>query len=396
MAELPNRSEEMLKYVPGYYRGSKYYQAQNTAKGREFDIMRAIMDDLPNQLVPQKATWGLVLWEEFLEITPAPGESLVSRRMNVMKKYSNVQLVTPISMERMIWAMANARVDIIRNVAPYTFKVQIKEESLDSNIAAIREVLEEFKEAHMAYVLAVFLGTVRTGERFVPRVTNRMSVYWYRDWILNGEYDLNGEQLLNAVFPPFYRVINRLRAKSKERFLNVKAGNTMRFELEEQFLAAVRNGFTFYWWENGKHLLNGRYILDGSYLLDTEFPPYDTRSIHTLNLPVYEAVDVKAVNNRAGIINRPHANIRSVYRAFFCWWGDKEKVLNGKYDLDGVENLDKVLSEYECKTSHLATMRIDEGVEASVTIKNNLWYLDGTYNLDGSNKLNAYEIKEEL
>ena len=354
------------------------------------------MDDLPNQLVPQKATWGLVLWEEFLEITPAPGESLVSRRMNVMKKYSRILKVTPISMERTILSMAHAKVDIIRNVAEYTFKVQLREESLDADIGAIREVLEEFKEAHMAYLLAIFLGTIRTGEKFIPRVTHRMSMYWYRDWILNGEYDLNGEKLLNAVFPPFYRVVNRLLMKQKERFLNARAGNVMYFKLPEKFSVAVRNGFAFYWWENGRHLLNGRYLLDGSYLLDTEFPPYDARSIHTLKLPIFEAVKAKLVNNRASIVNRPHADMRSVYRAFFCWWGDKEKILNGKYNLDGEENLDKVLSEYECKTSHLATMRIGEEVGVSVTIKNNLWYLDGSYNLDGSNKLNAYEMKEEL
>lgn len=63
-----SRSEEMLKYVEGYYRESKYYLAQNNAKGEELNISHAILEDLPNQFNPQTATWGLRLWDELLEI----------------------------------------------------------------------------------------------------------------------------------------------------------------------------------------------------------------------------------------------------------------------------------------------------------------------------------------
>lgn len=466
--ETPKRSDEMLKYVPGYYRGSKHYLAQNEAKGREFDILRAIMDDLPNQFFPQTATWGLKLWEEFLGITPKAGESLAVRRMNVMKKNSHIQKVTPISLERMIWFMATAKVDIIRNVALYTFKVQLREESLDADLAAIREVVEEYKEAHMAYLMAIFLGTIRTGERFVPRVINRMSIFWYTDWILDGKYSLDGEKRLDAVFPPFYRIVNRLMVQHKEYFRNATVNHALQFEISEYFSIGTENLFAFYWWGDNNRLLNGRHLLDGSYMLNTVFPPYNTWSTHVLELPIYEAVKGKTVNNRGIVINHPYAENRSVqrmifywwgdligilngiykldgslhldtmlsaYRAsislryrsmvresylvqmanylgkvrgqesvsaqsqqrmMFCWWGDKEKILNGKYLLDGEEELDKEFAPYKCKTSHRATVQIEEAADACVTIKNNLWYLDGTYSLDGTNKLNAYELKEEL
>lgn len=464
----PDRSEEMLQTVPQYYRGSKHYLAQNNAKGQEFNIMRAIIDDMPNQFNPQTATWGLRFWEEFLEITPTYGEALAVRRLNVLKKSSSIKKVTPISLERMIWNMAQARVSIIRNVARYTFRVYLHEESVDESISAIREVVEEYKEAHMAYNMAVFLGTIHTNEKFLPKVTHRMVMFWYADWILNGRYRMDGQRLLDTVFPPLYRMINRLNVYHNELFNKFTLSHLTSVKNTECFRCLIRNVLSFYWWGDGNHLLNGRYLLDGTYLLSTVFPPYNAISTHRAKLPIVESVKVRTVNNRAAIRNTPKANITSVQkmiiywwgdlerilngyrivdgnanldmvfppyflqithrwktsilesiclkmfytlgeiknamrapvnnlqRVMFCWWGDKAKILNGGYLLGGETQLNKEFPPYETTIANRFKVTHREETEATVTIKNNLWYMDGTYSLDGSNKLNAYELKEEL
>ncbi len=50
----------------------------------------------------------------------------------------------------------------------------------------------------------------------------------------------------------------------------------------------------------------------------------------------------------------------------------------------------------DTKTVLLLEAENTEDTELGIDIKNNLWYLDGTYDLDGAKVLNAYEIKEKL
>lgn len=148
--DIPNRSAEMLQYVPRYYSNSRHYQAQNNAKGKEFDIIRAITDDLPNQLNPQTATWGLVLWEEFLDLD-GENKSIEERRNQIILK-SLTSYITPISLERLLKSITKTEVWVTNNVAPYTFSIEI---STDNNVAVnfdnIVTVVEDVKPAHLAY-----------------------------------------------------------------------------------------------------------------------------------------------------------------------------------------------------------------------------------------------------
>lgn len=148
--DIPNRSAEMLRYVPKYYSNSRHYQVQNNAKGKEFDIIRAITDDLPNQLNPQTATWGLILWEEFLDLD-GENKSIEERRNQIILK-SLTSYITPISLERLLKSITKTEVWVTNNVAPYTFSIEI---STDNNVAInfdnIVTVVEDVKPAHLAY-----------------------------------------------------------------------------------------------------------------------------------------------------------------------------------------------------------------------------------------------------
>lgn len=148
--DIPDRSAEMLKYVSGYYSYSKHYLAHNNAKGQEFDIIRSIVDDMPNQFNPQTATWGLRLWEEFLDLD-GEGKSIEERRNQIILK-SLTSYITPISLERLLKSITKTNVWVTNNIAPYTFSVEI---STDNNVAInydnIVKVVEDVKPAHLAY-----------------------------------------------------------------------------------------------------------------------------------------------------------------------------------------------------------------------------------------------------
>lgn len=151
-AEVFDRSAEMLRYVPGYYRESKFYNAQNTAKGYEFDILRTIIDDFYYQFNPQTATWCLGLWEELLGIK-SENRGIEERRTNIMANIMLLPKITPISLERLISSVTGTKVRVINNVAPYVFAIDIYTEEKPTyiNYDSVVNLVEDVKPAHLAY-----------------------------------------------------------------------------------------------------------------------------------------------------------------------------------------------------------------------------------------------------
>lgn len=388
-----NRSEEMLKYVEGYYRESKYYLSQNNAKGEELNILHAILEDLPNQFNPQTATWGLRLWDELLEIDGGI-QSVEERRARVMMKLIALPRITPISLERLIKNIAKANVDIIRNVSPYTFQIRVREDSLDCNSSLIRQIVEDYKEAHMAFYQDYYLGRIRVIEHFYLKIMHRMTIYWFRqDCLLNGSHLLNGDMKLGFVFPPYRLLVrNRYTAVILEHFLANAMRNTFWVETTER--AEIRGflRFAFYWWSGAKVLLNGKNFLDGETFLNQEFPPYKMFLRNRFTVAIPEAFDSRIIWNTFGMKNEEKAVIRSVFRSVIYWWSG---ALNGRYQLDGKENLGNGLPEYKMKNTNRFQVYNQESISPpTVTITHNLWHLDGTFLMDGSQVMDAYQIKE--
>lgn len=209
-----NRSEVMLSYVEDYYKNSKYYSAQNNAKGKELDQIHTILEELPYQFNPQTATWGLKLWEELYGLKYY-SEDMEARRNQVLQKMLAVTIITPISLERFLSKVFFVPVHIIRNVAPYTFQIQINYEDVIFEIRKFRIIVEEHKEAHMAYQLQakydlrfeididISLAFVLQSD-FYPRY-NLKTLLLDGTWKLDGTYLLNGYQSDQTIdFYPLY------------------------------------------------------------------------------------------------------------------------------------------------------------------------------------------------
>ena len=390
-----SRADWMMGYVESYYRESLFYTAQNNAKGEELDIIHAIIEDMPNQFNPQTATWGLGLWEEMLGIGRST-EDIAERRSRVMMKLLTLQRITPISLERLIKNVAGANVDIIRNIAPYTFQVRIRDDSLDCSSGLIRRIVEDYKEAHMAFYQAYYLGQIVLKEQFYFKTIHRMAVYWFGEQgILNGGFLLDGSRLLNTEFPPYHmKVRNLFSVFNSENVYLKKINNAFAFTTKEKFPVLIIHTFTCYWWGETKHILNGKYFLDGGICLDRFFPPYKLKVFHRAALALQGLISVKAMWNTFRMENALKFEIRSLFRYKICWW---EGALNGKYKLDGERNLDNGFPEYKAKVTHRGEVAAREAFSApTVTVTHNLWYLDGAVPLDGSQTLDAYQSKEVL
>lgn len=294
-----SRSDAMLRYVEKYYQESRFYTAQNSAKGEEFDLIHAIIEDMPNQFHPQTATWGLRLWEEMLGIDGGV-ENIEERRNNLLIKLMTLPRITPISLERLIKNIAKADVEVIRNIAPYTFQVRIKDNSLECDNQLIRRIIENYKEAHMAFYQVYDIGKTAIQEKFYFHTIHHLVMYWFRtDGLLNGSFLLDGSRLLNADFPlyrlsicnrfymPFKEIIfikgmfERLNVKIKEELTirslfrckfvwqknelpnnKIKVTNPLQIKNKEKFSIPVIKKTHNLWYLDGIINLDGSRILD--------------------------------------------------------------------------------------------------------------------------------------
>lgn len=211
-----DRAEVMLGYVERYYRESRFYTAQNDAKGEEFNQIHAFIHDLPNQFHPQTAAWGLRFWEEFYDIESYG--SIEERRMHILAKMAAFEVITPISLERLVQRIFSLDVSVRRNVAPYTF--ELKFDYLDKviDLVAIRKLLEDYKEAHMAYDLrGQYQSKFQIDISFLNKIAFISEFYPRRNWpflqydgmaFYNGIYQYNGYRtsLVTNLYPMKLRI----------------------------------------------------------------------------------------------------------------------------------------------------------------------------------------------
>lgn len=195
-----DRAEVMLGYVERYYRESRFYIAQNYAKGEEFNQIHDFINDLPNQFNPQTATWGLRFWEELYDIE-VYGD-IEERRMHVLAKMAAFEVITPISLERLVKRIFSLDVSVTRNVAPYTFELNFNYPDKNVDLMAIRKLLEDYKEAHMAYNLrGKYLSKFYIDIKLLDSVKFISEFYPRKNWpflqydgmaFYNGVYRYNG------------------------------------------------------------------------------------------------------------------------------------------------------------------------------------------------------------
>lgn len=303
MNEEFDRSSVMMSYVPKYYNDSLYYKEQNKAKGKEFDIIQTIIDEIYKQINPQTATWSLNLWEEFLGIEKS-NNGIEVRRTEILQKLLSIQRITPISMERAIKRILLADVEIIRNVAPYTFRIKIKENSLNCDFELLKKIVEEYKEAHMAYQTSFALEVIIIEKFELFRVNTRIKFPFWKGYnTLDGGFLLDGSEYLSALYPD-YKLYNTIKFSSStiEKFKRFKNSVEMKMNLDEKI----------------------------------------------------------------GVLNKNRSIVNTSEQA----------------------NMTETRNKFNTKNN--------EEFEGAVTIEKNLWYLDGSFALDGEKDLNASISKEEL
>lgn len=148
-----SKFEQMSEYLPPFFARLREMQEILTTEAEEMHDQQAFLFDLTDQLFISTATWGLVRWEQVLNVQRDEGDTLEMRRARLISKTSNIPPANYRALERAVNRFLknpSARVRLVEG--QYRFNVDVNIDDLQ-HVRYIVETLENMKPAHLAYVL---------------------------------------------------------------------------------------------------------------------------------------------------------------------------------------------------------------------------------------------------
>lgn len=150
------------------YVGKWLYQVM----GLEIDDARQIFDELPYQIFPETATWGLFYHEIKYGLPVRNDLSYEERRKIIMTKRDTRSPMNPWQMEQVIKSMTGFEAEIDEDSSePNTFSVYLSGEGGEMEYQRVIDKLNQIKQSHVQLVRVeqvvgdvypVFWGMVQT------------------------------------------------------------------------------------------------------------------------------------------------------------------------------------------------------------------------------------------
>lgn len=231
----------MLSYVSqGFYDSSYVGKWLYQVMGMEYDYVRKIIEELPYQMFPETATWGLMYHELKWQLPVRENLSYEERRKLIYQKRDCRTPMTPYRMEQYVKNTTGIEISIADAMDsgrygyvpehPNIFKAYYSgENTLDSKL--VHSALNQLKQSHTAYVvnhrvdvavinlLRISLQNIKIHFKSAlnEQVKAKAAVHLEIDnsvecigtvelerrrnlWYLNGDVPLNGSRILNALY----------------------------------------------------------------------------------------------------------------------------------------------------------------------------------------------------
>ena len=125
--------------------------------GHEYDEMAAWALRLRDEAFPQTCTWSIAIWEWVYGFPVDEELSLPYRRNRILAHIIGEAPLNPEVIRRGVAALTEAEVEIIENVAPYTFKVVVTPSGASVNYSEIWRYLRRIKPAHLSFLLITIM-----------------------------------------------------------------------------------------------------------------------------------------------------------------------------------------------------------------------------------------------
>ncbi|KEI96352.1 YmfQ family protein [Clostridium botulinum] len=145
------KGKEMITYVSPIYEQSKVIQSIFEAIGYEWDTAGLLANDILKQFFPQTATWGLIYWEEAVNVVNKPTEEIERRRRKVIAKLQSRYAINPKRMALILKNYTGADILITEDIAPYTFEVKLTgREGFPKSLEDLYKEVKKIKPSHLS------------------------------------------------------------------------------------------------------------------------------------------------------------------------------------------------------------------------------------------------------
>ncbi|MGL6347523.1 hypothetical protein [Agathobacter rectalis] len=229
------------------------------------------------------------------------------------------------------------------------------------------------------------------------RVDYKKFIYFYDYLKLDGKWQLDGSHLLDAVVHGYPTRIGYLY---RSRYEQHSAGLSMAsFRNKHTLITTVsaKMGFRVYanYFEGFYLKTDGKWQLDGSHTLDALIYNGDIRWStgyrveHEQNIRIKQRYRARSVSNRYEI-SRENVAYRLTIDFF------EYLKLNGLWNLTGSRMMDSQRVEHPTKQSYKTAVHNKENLTVTWHEEHNLFFLDGTWSLDGSKIIDAYQKTEVM
>lgn len=153
------KGKEMLKTISPIYEQNQTMLAIFQAIGLESEMTEELVDDILLQWFPQTATWGIVYWEDALNIPINESMDLEERRARILTKMQTRWPITKSRMEAIINNFITSKNGYIDEIfSEYMFKINIPLTDGKIYYKELIETINEVKPAHLAFTVEGIAG----------------------------------------------------------------------------------------------------------------------------------------------------------------------------------------------------------------------------------------------
>lgn len=229
------------------------------------------------------------------------------------------------------------------------------------------------------------------------RVDYKKFIYFYDYLKLDGKWQLDGSHLLDAVVHGYPTRIGYLY---RSRYEQHSAGLSMAsFRNKHTLITTVsaKMGFRAYanYFEGFYLKTDGKWQLDGSHTLDALIYNGDIRWSTGYRVEHEQNIRIKQRYRACSVSNRYEISRENVaYRLTIDFF--EYLKLNGLWNLTGSRAMDSQRVEYPTKQSYKTAVHNKENLTVTWHEEHNLFFLDGTWSLDGSKIIDAYQKTEVM
>ena len=142
--------------VPDYYRREPNSKSILDRLGEVSQAEREFLDDVIDQFYVSTATWGLSAWERVVGITTDESQTLEKRRTEIVSRMMGAGTATPAMISAVVESLTGYRTVIEEVPEEYLFRLRFTGQTscfVYLHSAAVREVLERIKPAHLQAVI---------------------------------------------------------------------------------------------------------------------------------------------------------------------------------------------------------------------------------------------------